>query len=44
MSLEEKRLMYKCGPKYSTLADVPTWPEYFAKQNLAPIPGKKQTV
>lgn len=32
MSLEEKRKQYKCGEKYKTLSDVPTWPEY-AKQH-----------
>ncbi|XP_064604037.1 ADP-ribose glycohydrolase MACROD2-like [Liolophura sinensis] len=29
MSKEEKRKLYKCGSKYTSHEDIPTWPEYF---------------
>lgn len=39
MPLDDKRLKYRCGEKYSTLADVLTWPEYFVKEEVEPIPA-----
>lgn len=41
MPLDDKRLKYRCGEKYSTLADVLTWPEYFVKEEVEPIRGNK---
>ena len=29
MSLDEKRSKYKCGDRYNTLSDVPTWVDYY---------------
>jgi len=31
MPLEEKRKTYKCGSKFVTLDDIPTWQDYAAK-------------
>ncbi|XP_019643838.1 PREDICTED: O-acetyl-ADP-ribose deacetylase MACROD1-like isoform X2 [Branchiostoma belcheri] len=34
ISLEEKRLVYKCRDNYKTLNDVPTWPQYRKEHNI----------
>ncbi|CAG0888777.1 unnamed protein product [Cyprideis torosa] len=41
MPLDEKRRLYRCGDKFVTLDDVPTWKEYVA-QNPSVVPSFAQ--
>lgn len=36
MNLDEKRKGYRCGNKYKTISDIPTWAEYAKSRSLAP--------
>lgn len=41
MSKEEKRKLYKCGSKFTTPEDLPTWPEYLMEyREKHHIPGE----
>jgi len=34
MSKEEKRQLYSCGSKYTTLEEVETWQKHITKRNV----------